>query len=64
MEDILNTLCKYEGYASIVHLFNSSTVSLLSKIIPNVGSNNPFILFINLIAMSMFGQVTMYICEF
>src|ERR671930_2362624 len=54
----------FDGYASIVQPFSSNTVSLLSKLIPSFGSNNPFILFISLIAMSMLGPVTMHIWLF
>src|SRR5919198_6540269 len=48
----------------MVHPFSSNTVSLLSNITCNLGSNNAFILFISLIAMSMLGPVTMHIWLF
>ena len=54
----------FVGNASIIQPFSSITVSLFAKVNPNFGSNNPLILLISLMAMSMLGPVTMHICEF
>src|SRR5918911_4086723 len=54
----------FDGYASILQPFISNTVSLLSKVTCNLGSNNAFILLISLIAMSMLGPVTIHIWLF
>src|ERR687887_2118179 len=48
----------FDGYASMLQPFSSNTVSLLSNVTYNLGSNNAFILLISLIAMSMLGPVT------
>ena len=61
LSDALYASMWFDGYASILQPFSSNTVSLLSKVTCSLGSNNSFILFMSLIAMSMLGPVTVHI---
>ena len=49
------------GYASIIQPFNSNTVSLLVKYIPNLLEKIAFKRLISLVAKSILGPVTMHI---